>query len=202
MKDKYHKTKEHYNAIYEKYAQNSGIIMHDAIDLFLKHANKNGMILDIGCGPGHDVQYMIGQGYAAAGVDFSENMIEYARKNHKGSFYCLDVCADDFFANVGSINDVWMSAMLMHLSDNDQIELLEKINSNIASDGVVGLIVPFKLPERKKGMNKRPDILFHTYTKEALYKLLEDAGFRPISFSTFQFNNVEWGVVIANKKIV
>ncbi len=195
MNKKYDKTKEYYNAACNRYALRNDVAMHDNINLFLKHVNKNNLILDIGCGPGHDVQYMIEQGYYAIGVDFSERMIEYAKKNHLGTFYCMNACSDNLFKNIDDVNSVWISAMLMHLSYDDQKSLLKKIHTNI-HNGIVGMIVPLELDESRK----KNDVLFYIYTKKELHKLLNDTNFKPLQFSTFKFNNMQWGIIIARPK--
>lgn len=195
MDKKYDKTKEYYNAACERYVMNSGIVLHANIDLFLKHLDKKDTILDIGCGPGHDVQYMIDQGYNVIGVDFSEKMIAYAKKNRLGSFYCMNACDDNLFTNVGNVTNVWLSAMIMHLSHNDQKSLFQKIHANI-DNGVIGIVAPLELSKEKKN----DDIPFYIYTKDELYKLLDDTNFVPIKFSIFKFHNVQWCVIIAKQK--
>lgn len=195
---KYQKTKNHYNKVYKNYAKNSGIVMDNVINLFLKHVNKNDTILDIGCGPGHDVQYMAEKGYEVSGIDFAENMITYAKKCHGRDFYCLDACNDDIFADVGKINNVWISAMLMFLSKSDQKQLLNKIHKNIPDNGTLGITIPLSINKDRE----RNDIIFHSYTKDEIHKLLYEAGFRSIDFSKFEFDDNEWGLVIAkNAKI-
>lgn len=199
IKSYYNKTKEFYNRVYEKYAANSGVVMHNAIDLFLKNVIKKGVIIDIGCGPGHDVEYMIDGDYEAIGIDFSEKMIEYAKNNHKGTFYCSDACNEDTFKNFSKIDGAWISAMLMHLSLNDQKKLLSNVNNYMTMDGVIGLIIPIKCIDGKKKI-KNDDILFYFYEKDRLRVMLNEAHFKIVDFSTFQFNKIEWGVAIAKKQ--
>jgi SAM-dependent methyltransferase len=42
-------------------------------------------VLDVGCGTGHHMKSLAGRGYAVAGVDGSEAMLEHARANNPGS---------------------------------------------------------------------------------------------------------------------
>jgi SAM-dependent methyltransferase len=65
--------------------------------LFLVHPEKNGRLLDIGCGTGWAVRYaagLVGEGGQACGIDISPKMIERAEAESRGydnvRFYVAD----------------------------------------------------------------------------------------------------------------
>ncbi len=191
MKEEYQKIKRHYDNIHLQYAEKGGVVMTDIINAFLEKIEKNELIADLGCGPGHDVNYMTQKGYQAIGIDFSPKMIEYAKKNNLGSFYCLNICDENTFNKLKNVSHFWISAMLMHLSSADQIILLKKIN-HIIKDGVLGLIVPENVKKR--------EIIFNNYTKTKLKNLMKATGFKIIHFSNFEFNQLKWHFIMAKKE--
>ncbi|MFD2145581.1 class I SAM-dependent methyltransferase [Mucilaginibacter antarcticus] len=56
--------------------------------------NTNRRILDLGCGNGYLVNFLISQGYDAYGTDASEMGIEIARQSHPDRFYVQDLSTD------------------------------------------------------------------------------------------------------------
>jgi 2-polyprenyl-3-methyl-5-hydroxy-6-metoxy-1,4-benzoquinol methylase len=63
--------------------------------LSLLNKNTNRCILDLGCGNGHLVNYLIEQGYNAYGTDASENGIAIAKKEHPDRFFLQDLATDE-----------------------------------------------------------------------------------------------------------
>lgn len=59
--------------------------------LSLIDKNKNHCILDLGCGNGHLVNYLLSQGYNAYGTDASEDGITIARKLNPDRFFIQDL---------------------------------------------------------------------------------------------------------------
>ncbi|HTD98443.1 MAG TPA: class I SAM-dependent methyltransferase [Mucilaginibacter sp.] len=59
------------------------------LSLLDKNTNRN--ILDLGCGNGHFVSYLIKQGYNAYGTDASMNGIAIASKEHPDRFFVQDL---------------------------------------------------------------------------------------------------------------
>ncbi|HVW13499.1 MAG TPA: class I SAM-dependent methyltransferase [Mucilaginibacter sp.] len=59
--------------------------------LSLLDKNSNRCILDLGCGNGHLVNYLVAHGYNAYGTDASENGIAIAKKEHPDRFFLQDL---------------------------------------------------------------------------------------------------------------
>jgi 2-polyprenyl-3-methyl-5-hydroxy-6-metoxy-1,4-benzoquinol methylase len=55
---------------------------------------KNQYILDLGCGNGYLVNYLLNKGYNAYGTDASEKGIEIAKKNHADRFFVQDLSVE------------------------------------------------------------------------------------------------------------
>lgn len=67
--------------------------LHDAL-LTMLNKNTNRCILDLGCGNGHLVSYLVKQGYDAYGTDASENGIAIAKKEYADRFFVQDLSTD------------------------------------------------------------------------------------------------------------
>lgn len=68
--------------------------LHRHLLYFLK-AHPKAKILDLGCGNGALVCWLISQGYDAYGTDASEKGIEIANSQQPGRFYVQDLAEDD-----------------------------------------------------------------------------------------------------------
>lgn len=59
--------------------------------LSILNKTSNGCILDLGCGNGHLVDYLINKGYNVYGTDASENGIAIAKKQYSDRFFVQDL---------------------------------------------------------------------------------------------------------------
>lgn len=59
--------------------------------LSLLSKEKNTCILDLGCGNGYFVKYLISQGFNAYGIDASTEGIDIAKKTHPDNFFIQDL---------------------------------------------------------------------------------------------------------------
>ena len=66
--------------------------------------NKNTSILDLGCGNGYLVNYLIRQGYNAYGTDASEKGIAIARQTHPDRFFVQDLSSDNLPAELQQLS--------------------------------------------------------------------------------------------------
>ena len=62
--------------------------------LSLLNKTRNSCILDLGCGNGHLVNYLISQGFNAYGTDASAKGIAIANQNSPGRFFVQDLSTD------------------------------------------------------------------------------------------------------------
>jgi len=80
---------------------NMGYQLHELISLLDK--TKNRFILDLGCGNGYLVNYLLNNGYNAYGTDASEKGIEIAKKSHLERFFVQDLSVDTLPAELQKI---------------------------------------------------------------------------------------------------
>jgi len=71
---------------------NLGYQLDDLTDLLDKDRNK--FILDLGCGNGYLVNYLVERGFNAFGTDASEKGIDIAKHTHPDRFFVQDLSSD------------------------------------------------------------------------------------------------------------
>jgi len=132
-------------------------------------------ILDIGCGTGRDAKYFTENGFNVVGIDISEKMISYAKKNApKAKFYARDMRNMRFKS--GSFDGVWCMSSLTLLDENHMIPVLKKINNVLKKGGT--LFISMKEGEGidvyGEGEKKRYAFL---YPKNTVEQKVRNAGF-------------------------
>jgi 2-polyprenyl-3-methyl-5-hydroxy-6-metoxy-1,4-benzoquinol methylase len=100
-------------------------------EAFVALLKPGATILDVGCGAGLKSDYLIKKGFHVIGIDFSEKMIELAKREVPGgTFSVRDV--HDIESMPGKFDAVFAQAVLLHVP-KDKIQnvmrsLVEKIN--------------------------------------------------------------------------
>lgn len=151
-------------------------------------------ILDAGCGPGHDTNYFTKKGLDCLGIDFSEKMLDYAKKNFKGEFQKKDLLNLNF--EEGTFDGIWNSACLMHISRKDIKKVLSSFFNILDEKGVLGIMLPIERNKEKK-KDKRICII---YKPEEIKSYLIDIGFKIKKSEIFLFNKKKWLFLLAIKK--
>ena len=80
-------------------------------------------ILDLGCGEGRDILYLLQEGYTCYGVDVSAEAIRYCRTQmpeKSENFRILDICRDTMDHSFGFIYSVAVLHMLIEDADRRQ----------------------------------------------------------------------------------
>ena len=102
--------------------------------------DENSCVLDLACGVGRWLDALPGNITKYRGIDFTESMIELARKTHtrdNAEFFTGSVLdADEILRDeLGSFNRVLMMAFFMYMNDNDILSLLRKLPVLITHGG-------------------------------------------------------------------
>ena len=123
--------KETYNKIAEDwYREVSG---HDwwepGLYTFISLFHENESILDVGCGPGITATYFIKSNLNVLGIDFSEGMIEIAKREvPEGKFLVMDLHEIDKIHE--SFDGICLQNVLLHLPKNQVENTLKNIVYN------------------------------------------------------------------------
>lgn len=137
-----------------------------------------GLVLDLGCGPGRDMEWFSGKGFRVLGVDGSPALVELARSRAVG-----DVLVGDLRrlpVDEDAVDAVWSMAAMLHLPKDEFHLALFEARRVLRSGG------PFAL-SMKEGEGQgweaspypgMPARFFARYRLEELCERLTSSGFR------------------------
>lgn len=135
-------------ADYQDYGYNNAEASHaftylHAPLLSLLDKNKNTCILDLGCGNGHLVNYLLSLGYSAYGTDASEKGIAIARQTNAERFFVQDLSTNELPSQLQGLNfDTIMAIeVIEHLYNPEAFVAFCK--SNLVSGGQLIISTPY-----------------------------------------------------------
>ncbi len=132
---------EVFNKFAEQYAdftfQNN--ILQYELNRFISLVPKNGVILDLGCGSGRDVQYFMDYNLDVVGVDASEKLIHEAKKRVNGKLMVMDMMELNF--NDGIFDGVWAQDSISYITKKELEKVFEKLNLILKNDGMLFISV-------------------------------------------------------------
>lgn len=106
------------------------------------YGEKSPKILDVGCGEGRDILFLLDKGYDVTGVDISAEAIKFCKakagETDKHRFQVLDVCTQGLPATYDFIYSV--ATLHMLLKDEDRKNYLAFIFNHLEQNGY-GLIL-------------------------------------------------------------
>lgn len=180
-----------YDTMVEKYAKKfNDFALLPERETFISLLPKFARVLDAGCGPGRDCEYFVSQKYSVTGVDFSEKLLEIARKRiPQATFYKQDLRSLRFPSQ--SFDGVWACASLLHLKRYEVPMVLGKFFQLLKPDGILFIMV-------KEGSGEEDiaeELSFHLsryftyFQQEELKKLVKDSGFEVIKQYAYNEKN-------------
>ena len=196
------KTKDNYNQIADNFSRYRTKPWSEVKFLFDDYIKPGDKVLDLGCGRGQFLEFLRGKNVEYIGVDFSEKLIEIAKKQDpEAKYQVADVLRlpfpDDYF------NKVYAIALFHHIPSKElRIQALKEIERVLKEKGL-SIFTVWNLWQKKKtrkliykfallkifGKSKldfedilmdwerMKDCYFHCFTKNELRKLLEKAQF-------------------------
>jgi ubiquinone/menaquinone biosynthesis C-methylase UbiE len=137
-----------------------------------------GLIVDVGCGPGHVARYLAAHGATVEGLDLSPEMIDEARRSHPA----LAFRVGDMFAlpyETGSVRGIVAFYAIVHLASTELLAPLREFQRVLAPGGLAVLAfhagTETKRVDELFGCATSLDFIFHT--PEAVMASLVGAGF-------------------------
>ncbi len=125
------------------------------IDTFLSFLNPGASILDVGCGGGLKVKYMVAQGFNASGVDLAETFITIARREVPDAhFEVLDML--DSQSLTQTYDGILMQASLLHIPKKDAPRVVKDFANKLNPGGYFYLAVK---EVRPGGVQKSSELL-------------------------------------------
>ena len=186
--EKRESVKKDYNLIANQYFEEFGTIIDDMelINKFESYLKDNSSIIDLGGGTGKLTDYLNQKGYDAICYDFSENMMNIAKKEYPNISYILDdiINIKNHFKEK-TIDGIIAMYSLFHIPKKEIKQLFKDINDILKEDGIFCFSLQLGNGElfadepylKENGKN----VLYINYfTKEQIYNLLDESGFMGI----------------------
>lgn len=134
--------KKTYNKIAEDWFKDhtSDTWWQEGTEEFLKQLPEGASILDVGCGAGVKSRYLAEKGFAVQGIDFSEKMIDIAkRESPEIPFEVFDIYEIDAYPK--TFDGIFAQAVLLHIPKKDIRDVLAKLKSRIKPNGLLYIAV-------------------------------------------------------------
>lgn len=169
------------------------------LNQFISNLSKNAKVLDVGCGCGRDVSYLMEEQYDVIGVDLSKGMINEAKKRVEGgNFILMDML--DLKFDKESFDGIWCMASLDHIPKDIVPGVVGKLYDLLSDKGVLYLSVPEGEDEGTVDYEKSGNMsrFCAHYNQEELKALLKAAGFNILTIFT-EDDDVSWINVLCKK---
>jgi len=186
-------TKEYYNKKAQEYAENQSFKnwsnkaekqYKSHIDKFLEKLNFD-KVLDAGCGPGRDTEYIAQQGYQTTGIDNAEQMIKQAKKQeHQANYQQMNIT--DLKFEDKTFDGIWCNSTMQFLNMEQMLKALQEFERTLKAGGK--LSATFKTG----GQHKNPEPKRHKIVEDKAILLLKKAGFQtPKTMTKFKHNGMK-----------
>ncbi len=199
-------------ATYNKIAEDWSKDHHDdtwwreGTDGFVSELSKGATILDVGCGAGLKSRYLLKKGLKVTGIDFSEKMIEIARRESPEiPFDVVDVYEIDNYPKV--FDAVFAQAVLLHIPKNRVREVLLKLKEKINPNGLLYIAVKGMHDDGiEEAVRKEDDYgyeyerFFSFFTLVELETLLKDLDMEVVWKTSTTSGRAEWLQIVGRKK--
>jgi len=163
-----------YDDMAAEFAQKTwNIRLERALDSFARYLIPAARVLDLGCGPGRDIELLRARGARVIGADLSLGMLREARARVGGALVCGDMgalpCAS------ASFDGVWLCAALLHLQRADSPRALAEVRRILRA--ACPLYVAVQQGEGEQWIETRGARFFAYYQPDELAALVRLAGF-------------------------
>ena len=114
------RTVQSYNLIAAEYAAKwfDKPVLEPFLNRFITLVRDHGWVIDIGCGPGRDLAYLLKHEVPTIGIDLSKSMLAEARRRVPGGAHIQADCRQLPF-HTDSLAGIWACASLLHLPRSD-----------------------------------------------------------------------------------
>lgn len=167
----------------EKYKQHKLDLPARFSSLLAPHSD----VLDLGCGPGRDLEFFASSGHYVVGVELNTSFYEMCRVHH--SVVHGDVRELSKYFQPDSFDGIWAQASLVHLSVEETTEVFANCFDLLRSGGVFYTSVP---ATGTSGWRDEPDgrRWYTVWPNEAITSPLLAAGFTVFDISVGPYAEV------------
>jgi len=131
------KVKDQYNSIGQHFAETRKKRMWAEVLPFVQKVKPGMRVLDVGCGSGRLIPELAGIKVDYTGIDFSETLIEQAKKRFpKREFLLGDITNPADWRKIGKYDAIFCLGVLHHIPDRKrQHDLIQQMYSHTAKGG-------------------------------------------------------------------
>jgi len=174
-------------------------------DAFTPLIKPGGLVLDVGCGGGRKSRYLVEKGFRVVGVDFSEKMIEIAKREvPSGEFHALDLRDAKTLGRM--FDGIFMQAVLLHVPRADAGAVIKEMAELLAPGGCLYIAVKERRPgQTEEALVQENDYgypyerFFSYFTLDEIIAYMQDAGLVPMFEQVIPAENTRWIEVIGKK---
>jgi len=175
-------------------------------DAFTPLIKPGGLVLDVGCGGGRKSRYLIEQGFRVVGIDFSEKMIEIAKREvPSGEFHALDLRDAKTLGRM--FYGIFMQAVLLHIPRADAGTVIEEMAELLTPGGCLYIAVKERRPgQTEEALVQENDYgysyerFFSYFTLDEIIAYMQGAGLVSIFEQVTPAGNTRWIEVIGKKE--
>lgn len=174
-------------------------------DKFISLLKPNSHVLDVGCGAGVKSKYLSEKGLRVTGIDFSDKLIEIAKREVPSvEFQIMDM--NDVENLNTKFDAVFAQASILHIPKKKIMEVILKLTSVVNNSGFLYIAV--------KGVNdnnKEEDVIkendygydyerfFSYFRMEELEKYLNDSNLQIVYKNSNLVGKTDWLQIIGKK---
>ena len=174
-------------------------------DKFISFLKAGNTVLDVGCGPGLKSKYLGDRGFTVTGIDFSDTLIEIARKEvPDAEFFVLDM--RDVQSLPGRFDAVFAQASLLHIPKREAGQVIHGLASKLKPPGYMYIAVKGIWQDGiEEHILKEEDYgypyerFFSYYSMEELKGYLTDEGLEVIDESSTHVGHTDWLQIIGRR---
>ena len=174
----------------------------EATDKFISILKPGDLVLDVGCGAGTKAHYLTQNGLKVIGVDFSEKMIDIARREVPGvKFQVMDMY--DLSQLEKKFNGIFVQAALLHVPKTEVLKVLAGFTELLKPGGYLYVGVKEPWPgQKEEGILKENDYgydyerFFSYFTLEEIKRYFTNLGMTVIYENVTIVGKTKWAQAI------
>jgi ubiquinone/menaquinone biosynthesis C-methylase UbiE len=180
LNDKEELVRKGYDTLSEKFQKNrTSFDIGKEFEAFRTLLPKNAKVLDLGCGTGVSrTKFLVDSGFNVTGIDFSEKMLKYARKNvPEAIFIQQDMTTIDFQEN--TFDGLIACYSIIHVPREKHALLFKTIHTLLKPGGVMLISLGSKEWEGTDNF-LGTNMFWSHYSPQKSLQIIKDAGFQII----------------------
>jgi len=201
LKDTYNKIAEDWHA---EHINDSWYV--EGTEHFCSLLKKDDDVLDVGCGSGVKSNYLSKKGFKVTGIDFSEKLIEIARREYsQPEFLVMDM--RDICDLNQKFDGVFIQASLLHISKNEVADVLKSLVVALKDSGYIYVAVKAKRPNGDDEAILEEDNygypykrFFSYFTMDELRSYYKDLDLDVVYEKSDFFGKTNWLQIIGKKR--